>query len=54
MLKVKFTTVPERYTLKLTEHAKAEYARKQAENAARQKRTDDGKFASHKVSEQTK
>lgn len=44
MLKVKFTTVPERYTLKLSEHAKAERARKQAESAAQQKRDDNGRF----------
>ena len=44
MLKVKITTVPERYTLKLSEHAKAERARKQAESAAQQKRAEDGKF----------
>jgi ubiquitin len=44
MIKVKFTSVPERYTLKLSEHAKAERARKQAEAAAQQKRTEDGRF----------
>ena len=44
MLKVKFTAVPERYTLKLSEHVKAERARKQAESAAEQKRGEDGKF----------
>ncbi len=44
MLKVKITTVPERYTLKLSEHVKAERARKQAEIAAQQKRDEGGKF----------
>jgi hypothetical protein len=53
MLKVKITTVPERYQANLAAHQKSERAKQQSEIVAQRQRTETGQFIASQKPDKT-